>query len=455
MPLNIDLDSAYYNEGKFVISGQASAHQGFDAALMLTALRAACDAGDPYFSLDPDNGAAWSAEGAQAFERLWPQISADVGWRKAAPATLRTVREHSLFTRIIWARRDYPQLWNSIASGYPDLRSKLVFRLLWLQQTRFGEILYKADVLLKELASGVSMLTAGPLRAANVSGYVSQLDRHNANNLFASLHKESIATEWKGSRFWFDIVPRPAGALSAKSIPAIRSVYDRQLLATLIDHHLIANETQQPQPAINVLRNDYALDLSKLYPTMFVRRHDSARGVDLPDDDPTMNGLSNDINNHMERYVAQYGELQALTTIMRAYVAAVHITKGNILICRKIKGLARFESEKSREPLPAYQPSELIVSVSRYAYGADRTVNTLFVRSVLVQGGVTMAGKSFYAAAASSDSASAVIRSLNSEIAHHQEALWTNPDGRKFISFNIDSDSVVPTTMFNNPSTLR
>jgi hypothetical protein len=53
-----------------------------------------------------------------------------------------------------------------------NFRSVLVFHPEWLRETRFGEILYKADVLLKELSSGVSVLTPGPLRAKSIKGYL-------------------------------------------------------------------------------------------------------------------------------------------------------------------------------------------------------------------------------------------------------------------------------------------
>ena len=141
MPIDIDLDGVHYRDGKLVISGRKNSAQILDAALVLTALRGRGLPGDPYFSLDPDNGPAWSTEGHSASERLWERVSKDVGWGAAVKADKKNVKTTSLFVRTIWARRDYPQLWNSIASDYPNLKAKLVFRPAWLQQTRFGEIL--------------------------------------------------------------------------------------------------------------------------------------------------------------------------------------------------------------------------------------------------------------------------------------------------------------------------
>ena len=51
------------NIPKLVLSGRRSSTHTLDAALVMTAFRAACESGDPYFSLDADDGAAWSAQG--------------------------------------------------------------------------------------------------------------------------------------------------------------------------------------------------------------------------------------------------------------------------------------------------------------------------------------------------------------------------------------------------------
>src|SRR5262249_21358433 len=75
MAIDLDLDGAWYRDGKLVLSGRKSSAHTLDAALMMTAFRAACESGDPYFSLDPDNGAAWSEEGHKASDELWQAIS--------------------------------------------------------------------------------------------------------------------------------------------------------------------------------------------------------------------------------------------------------------------------------------------------------------------------------------------------------------------------------------------
>ena len=55
-------------------------------------ITAACETGDPYFSLDPDDGSAWLDEGHKAFGRLWERVKLDVGWGKPVKTDLRSVR---------------------------------------------------------------------------------------------------------------------------------------------------------------------------------------------------------------------------------------------------------------------------------------------------------------------------------------------------------------------------
>jgi hypothetical protein len=86
MPLNIALDGAYYKDGRLVLSGRSDRESGFNAALLLTALRAACEPTDPYFSLDPVDVVAWNADGQSASEDLWRHITKDLNWGTKAMA---------------------------------------------------------------------------------------------------------------------------------------------------------------------------------------------------------------------------------------------------------------------------------------------------------------------------------------------------------------------------------
>lgn len=444
MPLHLDVDGVDYRDGRLIISGKRNSNQVLDAALVMTAFRAACEAGDPYFSLDPDNGQAWNTEGNRAAERLWSRVSKDIGWGTAVKADKRTLKSRSLSIRTIWGRRDYPQQWDSIVRDSPNFRSKLVFRPDWLRETRFGEILYKADVLLKELSSGVSILESGPLRAAKVDSYVPQVARSNAKSLFAGLREEKIQPQWRGRRLWFDIASPQERAAAASDGLVIRSPAERDLFNTLKERKVVAIGSSMPRPVHQVVKDGETLDLSNVYPTMFVRRHDLTSGMDLPDDDPIMNSLSADINDNIEKYVSAYRELQALTEIVRAYVVAVHVVKGGNWICQRIRDIPLFDSEKVLQPLPQNHPSELMISVERYAFGTGTTVRTLSALATLIQGGVAIAGKRFYDTSAIAIQTN-VIAELRRElpttsILQSAEPIWTAGSGRLFVMLNLRDD---------------
>jgi hypothetical protein len=440
MAIDLDLDGAWYRDGKLVLSGRKSSAHTLDAALVMTAFRAACESGDPYFSLDPDNGAAWSEQGHKASDELWRAISGDVGWNAPIRATRKAIKERSLQVRSIWARRDYPQLWSKVSSAYPDLRSKLVFRPVWLNETRFGEILYQADVLLKELALGASLLQSGQLRAAKVAGYVSQANRTNAKNLIATLRGDKIKTEWQGSRFWFDVTPRADRPASADT-PAV-SGGDRDLVAALRAHGMIPPERPLVHKVHNLVRDSQALDLTNVYPTMFVRRRDHAKGVDIPDDDPIMNAFSTDINDNVEKYVAQYKELQALTEAIRAYVVAIHVIKDSNAMCRRLVDLPLLDSEKASRPLPPYHPSELLISVARYQYGdGRRSVRAQAVRSMSIQGGVSIAGKKFYSTVDLTSAPTDLTRLLKLAGEAKAPPEPTMDDDRRYVFLAVDLDA--------------
>jgi hypothetical protein len=309
--------------------------------------------------------------------------------------------------------------------------------------------MYKADVLLKELASGVSIVKPGSLRAAKVDGYVSQSARQNTDSLFAGIHNENITSEWRGSRFWFDIAPRTPNV--SADLHAAKSAMDVQLLATLKEQHLVANSSAPAHPVHQIIKDGDAIDLSSVFPTMFVRRHDITRGVDVQDDDLIMNAFANHINDNIEKYVEHYTELQSLTGVIRAYEAAVHVIKSDGSTCQRIRGVPLFDSEKTAHALPDHNPSELTMNVERYAVGTGQSVNTYFVRSILIQGGVAIAGKLFYASS-STATPTPITQSLNSEIP--QELLageWRGATGRQFMAFTIDGDEGLAPQFWGQP----
>ena len=315
MPLGIALDASYFDGEKIVLSGKAG-KIGIDAALFLTALRTACEEREPYFSLDPDDGALWSAQGEQAFKMLWERI--EPGLSPRAP-NLKDKIGASLEIRTVSARRDYAKIWGEIAPNFPGLRAKLVFYPEWLRQTRFGKVLYEADVLLKELSSGVSVLSAGELRAALVKGYLAADAERAAKSLLSGRDDKHSMTQWRGSRLWFDIIRSPpAAGLKVESEPRVSPAVDAQIMATLSGHGLIRFVGDTPKNTIVARTDRNVFDLSLFTPQMFVRRHDHNTGQDLSDHDPDLDGLANDVTARFDEYAEVYDELRTLREIYRA-----------------------------------------------------------------------------------------------------------------------------------------
>ena len=217
MLLNVDLEGLHYANGQIILSGRPSAGATIDAALFLTAMRTACEATDPFFSLDPDNGQAWLDQGRASVKLMWDRSRGDFTWTPNVPANRgrNASIPDGLTMRTISVRRDMSRAWGQVERNYPDLKTRLVFRPDWLRETRMGDILYKADVLLKELTSGVSIVNAtSPLRAAKVDGYIAPHMRSAVGGVF-DVNRES---EFRGHRLWFDLMPQ--GAAQADIAPA-------------------------------------------------------------------------------------------------------------------------------------------------------------------------------------------------------------------------------------------
>ena len=402
MPLNIDLKGAFYKDGQIVLSGSADSRRGFDAALFLTAVRLACEASDPYFSLDPPVGSAWNAEGQSASAALWEKIKSDFKSHPNANAGIYAKSE--LQFRTVSARNDYPKLWASLAPNYPNLKSDLVFRPEWLRETRFGEALYKADVLLKELSYGVSLLQGRNLRANEIAGYAPALYRLSAKQLMAGVEGlPAAAPEWRGSRLWFDLPPqnaassdsrpnpveaRDSGGTGKKSTPAASEL--RQLLQ---GHNLLKSAPAASIQAVAFKKDGYTLDLTDVYPRMFVRRHDQNTGQDLPGIDPELNELADDVNRRIDIFINEYEELRLLSNLFRAYVIAVQVTKESPLLCERIESVPLLDREKVESPLPKQHPSEVVISVVSYEYPTGRDRRLLWAKSNGISGGVAIGAK--------------------------------------------------------------
>src|SRR5262249_4086463 len=101
MALEIDIDAIAYRDGQIVISGPESKATKIDAALFLTSMRLACGAGDPFFSLDPVDGAAWQEQSQAAMDVVWKRMQDKI------TSGVRGQFEVKTFS----VRRDFASLW--------------------------------------------------------------------------------------------------------------------------------------------------------------------------------------------------------------------------------------------------------------------------------------------------------------------------------------------------------
>ncbi|MEY9750159.1 hypothetical protein ABIF65_009533 [Bradyrhizobium japonicum] len=446
MPLEIALDASALSDGKIVLSGRSSKSQ-MDAALFLTALRAACDERDPYFSLDPDNGALWSQQGEQASNEFWERIKKDFPFD--APARAKNAQP-GVNIRTVSATQHYSGLWHDISPHYPHFRAKLVFYPEWLRQTRLGEVLYKADVLLKELSSGVSILVPGKLRASAIPGYLSADLEYAAKGLLAGTRDQlAVRAQWRGSRLWFEITPSELPITIITETTARPSLDDPALRSLLQSRGLLRSANQSVQNASFFMRHGSVFDLSQVNPIMFVRVHDHATNKDLSDHDPRLDGLATDVSTRFDQYAQYYDELRLLREVFRAYIAARKITEANDRLCGTLDAMPLLDAEKLAARLPDYHPSELFVTIASYSTESRKRSQAQFVKASSMSGGVSIAGQKF-AKTAMRDGETTVTRAVEAALAvnlHQPNAIDSD---RKFISFIVDDGSGAPVRLASN-----
>jgi hypothetical protein len=428
MPLDIALDAVSYRDGVIVLSGK-HANSILDAALFFTTLRAACEDQDLYFSLDPDDGRLWQQQGEQAYDALWERIKKNF---ESVPT------RGAVDIRTVSASRDYPEIWRQLATRYPNFRSKLVFAPEWLRQTRVGEILYKADVLLKELASGVPVVAPGKLRASSVEGYLPAEAETVARNLLsASNSRQTGQRAWRGSRLWFDLVPAPPVSTPASESGGGQTAGDARLVSVLRARGLIRISTPSLDAPSIVVRDGNVVDLSSVRPRMFVRVHDFATNRDLSNHDPDLDGLATDVSARFDIYASAYDELQNLREVFRAYVAAVRLVENDERLCDGIDNVPLLSSERPASLLPDYQPSELFVTVGTYlpASASHTPISTI---GSFINGGVSVAGRQFLEMA-EREGKTSITEEMRKEIAGARSGETTDTGvGRIFIRLRVD-----------------
>ncbi|MGY3695014.1 hypothetical protein ACVIGA_005094 [Bradyrhizobium sp. USDA 3240] len=447
MPLEFALDASALSDGKIVLSGRASTTR-MDAALFLTALRAACGDRDPYFSLDPDNGALWSQQGDQASDEFWEKIKRD--FPSDAPARAKNAQP-GVNIRTVSATQDYPGIWHDISPHYPNFRAKLVFYPEWLRQTRLGEVFYKADVLLKELSSGVSILVPGKLRAAAIQGYLSADVEYAAKGLLTGTRDQLAGhPQWHGSRLWFEITPSELPTTIMNEVAARSSFDDPALRSLLQSKGLIRSANQSVHNASFFMRHGSVFDLSQVNPIMFVRVHNPATNEDLSDHDPRLDGLATDVSARFDQYAKFYEELGLLREVFRAYIAARKITEANDRLCGALDAMPLLDSEKLAGRLPEYHPSELFVTIASYSTASRKGGQTLFVKASSMSGGVSIAGQKFVETAMR-DGETTITRSVEATLAGvNLGQPYTIDSDRKFVSFIVDDGSGAPMRLASN-----
>lgn len=377
MALDVDIDSAYVDRGLIVLSGRKS-DTSIDAALFLTAMRLACEeGGDPYFSLDPPDPGNWARQSEQLMGEL----------NTYAEARHASMRPGYSVTNVPLSPEQYPAL-----------KSELVFKPEWLRGTRFGEIMYRADVLLKELSVGVSVVDPGTIfRGDKIPGYVSASQYSVQQGLAGEIGERGR----RGFRLWFDITP--TGDRSEETATAV------------------------------IYTSGAAIDLSDVHPKMFVRRHEL--GDDLPGGDPALDMLSSNVNSQGEVYQEAFDELKALTGVFRSYVAALKIAQGNPGACSAIKAIPIGPGEMISAPLPRYRDAVSFVALGRI--GARRGSQGMSQFSV--QGGVAIHGRKLATQALEKETPLASL--LKRELARGMEQPVWEHDARRYVALNIDERS--------------
>lgn len=432
MALDIDIESMTYRDGQIVLSGAQSRATSIDAALFLTSIRLACSSNDPFFSLDPVNGRVWDEQGREALSAAWKRIkdnyNQDPGRSGFAIETFSV-------------KRRYPTLWTELEPRYPELRTRLVFQPAELKETRFGEILYKADVLLKELTSGVSVVQSDiPLRADNINGYIPSDQRRVARDMLTPDNLKE-PWQWRGHRLWFDLLPQ-ANSDTPTEYRGLETNIDASqrpnLYSILRQRGFVGARPPNVVRADTLSNSDGVVDVSEVYPKMFVRRHDHSTGQDIGGAGPDLDFLSGDVNERISLYVNTYPELRDLTDVFRSYVASVKLVQQNARICAAVRGIPLSDSEKVKTPLPEFHPSELFITVAQYSWAKDGKRGWLVQSGSSINGGIALRGKEF-SAAASVDRETTIISHVKQDLAFGVPApTWQSPSGRRYIAFNLD-----------------
>jgi hypothetical protein len=174
----LDLESVQYDpaRGKILLSGKQSDYL-FDMGVFTVALRLAMEEHDPFFSLE----LASPADSDVFLDRAAEALTAKYGGAEEGKerfARRMTELQHNLAAQG-WPEYYYatleefdPELFRRVSDGL-DLREKLVFSPPWIRYTRFGWILFDADVAIKATSTGFLQADDGvePASVWKISGF--------------------------------------------------------------------------------------------------------------------------------------------------------------------------------------------------------------------------------------------------------------------------------------------
>ena len=195
--------------------------------------------------------------------------------------------------------------------------------------------------------------------------------------------------------------------------------------------------------SVRLVSDGQTLDLGDVYPKMFVRIHDIAKGQDLEGNDPDLDDLAQDVNRRIDQYAAAYPELQALLSVFRAYVVAVRISREDASLCIKVRSIPYLDAERPLSPLPDHHPSQIFLTVGKYTYVAGQRKMQPTFRRGTVTGGVALRGKVFYDATVHPGQTK-ITQDIKAELAQsRQGGEWTGASGRRFIALTLDSGELV------------
>jgi hypothetical protein len=313
-----DLSVASIDPAKevLVLLGRKSAASGLDADLFWTAIRLAAqsDEFEPDFSIDPVDVTHW--------EKEWDHLGAYLAQTFKFDSEFRA----RALTATAWDGQDYqlnildrldPDLYKHLSSEF-RIQEMLRFEPSWLRSTRLGEVLFRADIAIKELWLPVSVKGELSSRISVIPGAV-------------RFHGGRHETEPGAYRFWFV----PGSKLSATQ--------------TIID-------LSQVRPVLKVVGTAGGKDLDRSVP-------------------PWAAAIRDDVNNRFELYAHAVPEWATLSEVFRAYVFGAWLKKHDTTSFDRLLSLAP-EPEPPSSSLPQIITPFIVLEYQRTA-GQETTVKTM------------------------------------------------------------------------------